>query len=92
MSDADLAFHERLIALSDSPRLARIHSILMTDTRMCQTVLSDSYRVDAEWIVEHRGIAEAVLNGDGTLAEGLLSDHAEGALAQLTRTTASISV
>ena len=92
MSDADLAFHERLIALSGSPRLARIHSTLMTETRMCQTVLQDSYRVGGEWIAEHRGIAEAVFNGDGSLAEGRLSDHAEGALARLTRTTASISV
>ena len=59
---------------------------------MCQTVLQDFYRVDAEWSAEHRGIAEAVLNGDRTLVEGLVSDHAEGALARLNRTTASISV
>ncbi|WP_368665860.1 FCD domain-containing protein [Cryobacterium sp. Y62] len=32
MSDADLAFHARLIALSGSPCLARIHSTLMTET------------------------------------------------------------
>ncbi|TFD51360.1 GntR family transcriptional regulator [Cryobacterium sp. Hh11] len=92
MSDADMAFHERLVALSGSRRLARIHSTLMTETRMCLTVLQDSYRVDGEWIAEHRGIAEAVFNGDGPLAESRLSDHAEAALARLTDSTASISV
>jgi DNA-binding GntR family transcriptional regulator len=90
MSDADLAFHERLVALSGSPRLARIHNTLMTETRMCQTVLQDSYRVDGEWIAEHRGIAEAVFNGNGPLAESRLSDHSEGALTRLNDMKASI--
>ena len=92
MSDADMAFHELLVALSGSPRLARVHSTLMTETRMCLTVLQESYRVDGDWIAEHRGIAEAVFNGDGPLTERRLSDHEEDALARLTNTTASASM
>lgn len=84
MSDADMAFHERLVAMSASRSLARIHSTLMTQTRMCLTVLQDSYRVTEDWIAEHRGIAEAVLNGDGPLAESRLSAHEDDALARLT--------
>ena len=92
MSDADMAFHEHLVALSGSQSLARIHSTLMTETRMCLTVLQDSYRVTEEWIAEHRGIAEAVVTGDGPLAESRLSDHEDDALARLTSAPTSVSV
>ena len=86
IDDADIAFHERLVALSNSPRLARSHSTLMTETRMGQTVLQNSPRVNSEWISEHRGIAEAVLTGDGPLAERRLSKQADRELTRLTAT------
>jgi DNA-binding GntR family transcriptional regulator len=89
MSDSDMAFHELLVALSGSRSLERIHSTLMTETRMCLTVLQDSYRVTEDWISEHRGIAEAVVSGDGPLAESRLSDHEDDALARLTSPPAS---
>jgi DNA-binding GntR family transcriptional regulator len=44
MSDADMAFHEHLVALSGSRSLVRIHTTLMIETRMCLTVLQDSCR------------------------------------------------
>ena len=84
MSDADMAFHEHLVALSGSSSLARIHSTLMTETRMCLAVLQTAYRVTEEWIAEHRGIAAAVLDGDRPLAELRLSEHEDDALARLT--------
>ena len=86
MSDADMAFHEHLVAASGSRSLARIHSTLMTETRMCLTVLQDSYRATEEWIEEHRGIAEAVMAGDAPLAESRLNEHEDDALARLTST------
>ncbi|TFB69587.1 GntR family transcriptional regulator [Cryobacterium glaciale] len=92
MSDADMAFHEHLVALSGSRSLARIHSTLMTETRICLTVLQTSYRGTAEWIAEHRGIAEAVLDGNGQLAESRLGEHEDDALARLTSAPASVSI
>ncbi|WP_241983833.1 MULTISPECIES: GntR family transcriptional regulator [Cryobacterium] len=95
MSDADLAFHEDLVALSGSRSLARIHSTLMTETRMCLTVLQASYRGTEEWIAEHRGIAEAILDGNGPLAELRLGEHEDDALARLTNSPsepASVSI
>ena len=91
MSDADMAFHEHLVALSGSPSLARIHSTLMTETRMCLTVLQKSYRVAEEWLAEHRGIAEAVLIGDAALADSRLNDHEDDALTRLTVVQSSVS-
>jgi DNA-binding GntR family transcriptional regulator len=44
MSDADMAFHEHLVALSGSRSLVRIHTTLMIETRMCLTVLQDFCR------------------------------------------------
>lgn len=95
MSDADMAFHEHLVALSGSRSLARIHSTLMTETRMCLTVLQASYRVTEEWIAEHRGIAEAVFDGNGPLAGIRLGEHEDDALARLTSSPsapASVSI
>ena len=91
-SDADMAFHEHLVALSGSRSLARIHTMLMIETRMCLTVLQQSHRVTDEWIEEHRGIAEAVRGGDGLLAQSRLNDHEASALARLTSAPASASI
>ena len=92
MSDADMAFHEHLVALSGSRSLVRIHTTLMIETRMCLTVLQDSGRVADGWIEEHRGIAEAVRGGDGALAQSRLNDHEDAVLARLTSAPASVSV
>ncbi|MDJ0348598.1 GntR family transcriptional regulator [Cryobacterium sp. PH29-G1] len=77
--DADIAFHEHLVAASGSPGLARIHGTVMTQTRMCLNVLPDSVRAGDEWIdewiEEHRGIAQAVLTGNAVLAERRLNER-----------------
>ncbi|MDJ0338945.1 hypothetical protein [Cryobacterium sp. PH31-O1] len=59
---------------------------------MCLTVLQPSYRVAEEWIAEHRGIAEAIFDGNGPLAEIRLGDHEDDALARLTSAPASVSI
>jgi DNA-binding GntR family transcriptional regulator len=84
MSEADMVFHDRLVALADSPRLARIHNTLLTETRMCLTALQSTYRTADDRIVEHQAIADAVYAGDGPLAEKLLQAHKDDALERLT--------
>src|SRR6185312_2953612 len=34
-SHADIVFHERLVALADSPRLRRMHNTLLVENRIC---------------------------------------------------------
>lgn len=84
LSEADMVFHEVLVARASSPRLSRMHNTLLTETRMCLRALQDRYRSPEERVVEHRGIADAVYKGDGPLLEKLLVAHKEDALERLT--------
>ena len=43
VGDADIVFHERLVALADSPRLSRMHNILLIESRICIRALEVSY-------------------------------------------------
>ena len=82
---ADVAFHELLVALADSPRLSRMHEILITETRMCITALADRYapgeRVRVE---EHRAIAQSFVDGDAALTDRLIIAHMADAVERLT--------
>jgi DNA-binding GntR family transcriptional regulator len=83
MSEADMQFHQNLVALARSPRLSRMHNTLLTETRMCITALEDSYRFSDDRVDEHREIAEALRAGDGPLADRLLLEHMEDAVRRL---------
>lgn len=84
-SVADVAFHELLVALAASPRLSRMHEILITETRMCITALSDLYTPgDRVRVAEHRAIARSFVEGDRELTDRLLVDHMADAVARLT--------
>jgi DNA-binding GntR family transcriptional regulator len=84
VTEADMAFHETLVALAGSPRLYRIHGTLLTETRMCIRALQSRYRSADERVAEHRKIAAAVRAGDAALVEELLVAHMDDALARLT--------
>lgn len=89
---ADLKFHETLVDLASSPRLARIHSTLLTETRMCITALEGKYRFGDDRVEEHRAIADALSSShdastpdgtDRTLIDQLLVKHMERAIRRL---------
>lgn len=80
---ADMDFHDRLVTLSGSPRLNRMHLTLLTETRMCLNFLRDRYQSERERVVEHRGIADAVTAGDAALVDELLLAHMHDALHRL---------
>ncbi|GAA4921131.1 GntR family transcriptional regulator [Nesterenkonia rhizosphaerae] len=85
LSDADLHFHETLVASSGSPRLQRMHETLMVETRMCLTALEGTYRDPEDQVHEHRLIAEAIAeNNDAALVEAVES-HMKEALDRLIR-------
>ena len=83
MSEADMEFHQNLVALARSPRLSRMHNTLLTETRMCITALEDSYRFSDDRVGEHREIAEAFGAGDAVLVDRLLIEHMEDAVRRL---------
>lgn len=83
VSELDIAFHERLVQMSGSPRLARMHQTHITETRMCIHALEDSYAKSDFREQEHRTLAEAIRAGDAELTDRLLVDHMDDALARL---------
>lgn len=82
-SELDIAFHERLVELSESPRLRRMHQTFITETRMCIHALAESYAMSDYREQEHRALAEALRSGDVALTDRLLVEHMEEALARL---------
>lgn len=84
-SEADLAFHELLVSLAASPRLSRMHQILITETRMCITALSDLYAPGEQVRVgEHRAIAQSFIDRDPALTDRLIVAHMVDAVDRLT--------
>ncbi len=85
VSEADIAFHQRLVSLARSPRLTRIHQTLLTETQMCIHALEETYRYLDERVVEHGAIADAFVAEDAALTDRLLLDHMEDAVVRLTK-------
>jgi DNA-binding GntR family transcriptional regulator len=83
VGDADIEFHERLVELSRSPRLIRIHRTLLTETRMCIHALEETYRFSDERVGEHRAIAEAFDAVDPATVDRLLVAHGDDAVVRL---------
>ena len=84
--DADIAFHELLVSLASSPRLSRMHRILMTETRMCIHALEASYATgDPVRVEEHRAIAQSFVDADAKASDRLLVAHMADAIRRLTR-------
>ena len=85
VGDADIAFHERLVALADSPRLTRMHNILLIETRICIRALEVSYAEDGDVrFAEHRAIAQSFLDREPGLTDKLLVAHMKDAVQRLT--------
>lgn len=84
VGEIDIAFHERLVELAGSPRLSRMHRTYITETRMCIHALEETYTTSEVRVGEHQRLAEAILNGDGLLADDLLIAHMDDAIARLT--------
>lgn len=83
VGDADLEFHELLVELAGSPRLARMHRTLLTETRMCIAALQPTYLTADDRVAEHERIVEALRAGDAALADRLIVEHMQDGLARL---------
>ncbi|WP_100444483.1 GntR family transcriptional regulator [Glycomyces xiaoerkulensis] len=83
LSDADLRFHEVLIGASGNKRLARMARILLTETRMCLSLLQTTYQRVDERVAEHSRITRAIRDGDTQAVLDLLEDHMEDAVRRL---------
>ena len=80
LARADIAFHRALVEAQRSPRLARLHALLMGEIELC-TGQVQAHRLLAldDVIAQHQGILDAVSAGDPERAGQLTRAHIEGA-------------
>ena len=80
LARADIAFHRALVEAQPSPRLARLHALLMGEIELCiGQVLAHRLLALDDVIDQHQGILDAVAQGDVDLAARLTRAHIEGA-------------
>lgn len=85
-ADADIHFHERLVALSRSPRLVSMHATLLTQIRMCLTLMKPSWDSPEHRATEHEAIVQAILDRQADRADRLLREHMADGLARIMST------
>jgi len=75
----DIAFHRALVAGQSSPRLARMHALLMGEIELCIGQVQANHLLTATEVgAQHQGILDAVTAGDAGLAETLTREHIVG--------------
>ncbi|WP_211754468.1 GntR family transcriptional regulator [Nocardioides gansuensis] len=85
VANRDLEFHSALVAAAESPRLERMFSTVISETRLCLTVLTSSYEARDDLVEEHRQICELLRNDDTAGAVALLKKHFDDAVVTLKR-------
>ncbi len=72
----DIAFHRALVAGQPSPRLIRMHSLLMGEIELCiGQVQAAQLLTAAEVAAQHQGILDAITAGKPAEAARLTHDH-----------------
>lgn len=64
LADADLRFHEALVAASGSPRLQRMYATLLAETRLCLSQMPQLEPSPRTVVAEHRALVKALGAGD----------------------------
>lgn len=75
----DIAFHRALVAGQPSPRLARMHALLMGEIELCIGQVQAAHLLTAAQVGEqHQGILNAITAGDSAAAARLTREHIAG--------------
>ena len=85
----DLEFHVALVDASGSPRLKRMFSTVISETRLCLGVLTEGDARD-DLVQEHRLICDAMKEGETEQALAVLKKHFDDAVVTLMRRHARI--
>ena len=76
LARADINFHRELVLAQSSPRLAKMHGLLMGEIELCiGQVQSHQLIRPRDVAMQHQGILDAVAAGDATLAGQLTREH-----------------
>jgi DNA-binding GntR family transcriptional regulator len=79
----DLEFHTALVAATESQRLQRMFSTVISETQLCLGVLTGA-EARHDLVIEHRRICDWVRVGDTEQAVHALKQHFEAAVVTLT--------
>lgn len=72
----DVDFHRALVLAQHSPRLTKMHALLMGEIELCiGQVQSHQLMQPTDVIEQHHGILDAVASGDITLSGRLVREH-----------------
>lgn len=78
-ADHDVAFHRALVAGQPSPRLTRLHELLLGEIELCIGQVQAARLITAAEVgAQHQGILDAVLAGDAARASHLIEEHIAG--------------
>ena len=76
IAQSDIRYHPALVAGQPSPRLARMHSLLMGEIELCiGQVQAAQLLTAAEVARQHQGILDAITAGDRDTAARLTREH-----------------
>lgn len=89
VGNVDLEFHVALVDATSSPRLKRMFSTVISETRLCLGVLTAADARD-DLVEEHRLICEAIKEGDTEKALAVLKKHFDDAVATLAERQAHV--
>ncbi|MFC0012197.1 GntR family transcriptional regulator [Devosia nitrariae] len=76
----DLTFHHALVAGNGSPRLSRMHELIMGEIQLCMGQLQSHQLLRAKEIAaQHQGLIDAIESRDSELAGFLIRRHINNA-------------
>lgn len=76
----DITFHRALVAGQPSPRLTRMHQLLMGEIELCIGQVQTAHLLSAAEVAgQHQGILDSITAGDAEAAARLTRDHIVGA-------------
>jgi DNA-binding GntR family transcriptional regulator len=85
VASRDLDFHTALVAAAESPRLQRMFTTVISETRLCLSALTAADEARDTLIEEHREISEMIREDNIHGAVAALTKHFDDAVVTLTR-------
>jgi len=83
VASRDLDFHTALVAAADSARLERMFTTVISETRLCLSLLTSEPDARDDLVQEHRQISEMIHADDTAGAIAVLTQHFDDAVVTL---------
>ncbi|POX55357.1 GntR family transcriptional regulator [Streptomyces sp. Ru71] len=85
VAEMDLAFHSALVEAAESPRLSRMFTTLLAETRICLASLMDFYPEPDLLVAEHQQLLALLQGEDEQALLDAVNAHLDSAVRDLTR-------